>query len=95
MYSNTLEYTKSDQKQPPTQKFITSHANHATCSTTSVYMWSALFPTSNHSRIRQLQFATRAFSQQSVTTSSLDMYKSILQYLNMQISLLDPLWKEF
>ena len=27
------------------------------------YMWSALFPISNHSHIRQLQFATHAFSQ--------------------------------
>ena len=26
-------------------------------------MWSALFPISNHSHIRQLQFATYAFSQ--------------------------------
>ena len=27
-------------------------------------MWSALYPISNHSHIRQLQFATHAFSQQ-------------------------------
>ena len=39
------------------QKFITNLANHATCSTTSVYMWSALFPIGNQSHIRQLQFA--------------------------------------
>ena len=28
------------------------------------YVWSALYPISNHSHIRQLQFATHAFSQQ-------------------------------
>ena len=27
-------------------------------------VWSALYPISNHSHIRQLQFATHAFSQQ-------------------------------
>ena len=27
-------------------------------------VWSALYPSSNHSHIRQLQFATHAFSQQ-------------------------------
>ena len=37
MYYVTLEETKSDQKQRPTQKFIlTNHANRATCSMTSV-----------------------------------------------------------
>ena len=28
-----------------------------------MYVWSALYPISNHSHIRQLQFATHAFSQ--------------------------------
>ena len=58
-----LRLKKPDQKQRPMQKFIT---NHATCSTTSVYMWSALFPISNHSHIRQLQFATHVFSQKAL-----------------------------
>ena len=33
------------------------------CESSNFYMWSALFPISNHSHIRQLQFATHAFSQ--------------------------------
>ena len=40
-------------------------------------MWSALYPISNHSSIRQLQFATHAFSEQVFTASSPDKYMSM------------------
>ena len=62
-------------------------ANHATCSTTNVYMWSALFPISNHSHIRQLQFATQAFSQKVLQQA---VQISICQWLDQsRTSLLD------
>ena len=42
-------------------------------------MWSALYPISNHSHIRQLQFATHAFSQQVLQQA---VQISICQWLN-------------
>ena len=42
-------------------------------------VWSALYPISNHSHIRQLQFATHAFSQQVLQQA---VQISICQWLN-------------
>ena len=41
-----------------------NHANHATCSTICVRLYVvSVFPISNHSHNRQLEFATHGFSQ--------------------------------
>ena len=59
----TLKLSKSDQQQRPTEIH-----NKQLCKSCDMFedkcVWSALYPISNHSHIRQLQFATHAFSQQ-------------------------------
>ena len=41
-------------------------------------MWSALYPISNHCHIRQLQFATHAFSQQVLQQAVQIKYMSMM-----------------
>ena len=48
-------------------------------------VWSALYPISNHSHIRQLQFATHAFSQQVLQQA---VQISICQWHNLDICVL-------
>ena len=42
-------------------------------------LWSALYPISNHSHIRQLQFATHAFSQQVLQQAVQIKYMSMMK----------------
>ena len=62
MYCVTSKKTKSDQQQRPTEMH---NKLYKSCDMfEDKCVWSALYPISNHSHIRQLQFATHAFSQQ-------------------------------
>ena len=51
-------------------------------------VWSALYPISNHSHIRQLQFATHAFSQQVLQQA---VQISICQWYNLIACCLEAL----
>ena len=57
-------------------------------------VWSALYPISNHSHIRQLQFATHAFSQQVLQQAvQISICQCIKHYIRINTQLYQNSWK--
>ena len=63
-----LCYFKINKIRPTTTSQRPTEIHNKLCKSCDMFedkcVWSALYPISNHSHIRQLQFATHAFSQQ-------------------------------